>query len=401
MKLSILICTILDRDTSFRKLLSVLTSQQTDEVEILSECDTGQMSTGAKRNLLLQRATGDYICFVDDDDMVSDDYVSLILKELESEPDCVGITVAKTKDGMPFRRLVKSLECLKTQWIWNYNQLNNTQYMIPDHLTPVRREIALKVGFKDISKGEDTVYSIGILPYLHIEKVITKPIYFYDLQIVEKRYEKINQNPLVTAITITRDRVDFVKQSIQYFLSQTHTNKEMVIVCHGTDETKRELRKTALKYENIKFMELPTHGVTKGGMINFALEVAKGEYCIQWDDDDYHAPKRIETQLLPIIRNFADVTTLATFKMDNGELVKSVMWCDGLDGTMLWKNTNVRSPLVSKGHDTLFMDVLKSKYRTLKIYDDYKLYTYFIHDKQVVSKQKLFESVTSFQTVRK
>ena len=79
MKLSILICTLKGRDEYLNRVLQVLEPQKTDDVEILIESDERQMTIGQKRNKLLDRAIGDYICYVDDDDLVSVDYIEKIL----------------------------------------------------------------------------------------------------------------------------------------------------------------------------------------------------------------------------------------------------------------------------------------------------------------------------------
>ena len=50
----------------------------------------------------------------------------------------------------------------------------------PNHLNPVKREYALKVGFPEISMGEDKSYSQRILQYLNTEEYIEEPIYFYE-----------------------------------------------------------------------------------------------------------------------------------------------------------------------------------------------------------------------------
>ena len=55
--------------------MSVLAEQLTSEVEVLTELDDGTRSIGEKRNALVESAGGEYVCFVDDDDMVSSDYV--------------------------------------------------------------------------------------------------------------------------------------------------------------------------------------------------------------------------------------------------------------------------------------------------------------------------------------
>ena len=54
-------------------------------VEVIPEVDKGETPTGTKRNNLIDRAAGKYIVFVDDDDTVSDYYVSEILRCAESD----------------------------------------------------------------------------------------------------------------------------------------------------------------------------------------------------------------------------------------------------------------------------------------------------------------------------
>jgi glycosyltransferase involved in cell wall biosynthesis len=63
-------------------------------VEVITEVDNKQITTGAKRNNLLNKAQGKYICFIDDDDHISNDYLRLILEAIESDADCIATTVA-------------------------------------------------------------------------------------------------------------------------------------------------------------------------------------------------------------------------------------------------------------------------------------------------------------------
>lgn len=60
------------------------------DVEILSLYDNMIMEVGDKRNALLNMARGKYLSFVDDDDMVSDDYVKSVVFVIDKEkPDCI------------------------------------------------------------------------------------------------------------------------------------------------------------------------------------------------------------------------------------------------------------------------------------------------------------------------
>ena len=90
-KLSILICSLREREKSLNKLLEVIEPQRTSEVEIILDTDNGEVTTGFKRNRLLNAAFGEYISFIDDDDLVSNDYIVKILKAIETSPDCCGM----------------------------------------------------------------------------------------------------------------------------------------------------------------------------------------------------------------------------------------------------------------------------------------------------------------------
>ena len=173
-RFSILICSLEERQSQLSLLLSDLDRQKTDEVEILTNIDNRQKTTGAKRNELLLQARGDYIAFVDDDDKVVSNYIPRILAAIQSNPDCVGIegSIAFASKGI-VRKFIHSLR---------YNcwyQENDIYYRCPNHLNPVRREIALRVMFPDISVGEDKIYSKKLYPLLKTEVHIDGPIYFY------------------------------------------------------------------------------------------------------------------------------------------------------------------------------------------------------------------------------
>jgi hypothetical protein len=57
----------------------------------------GGLTTGLKRQNLIEGANSEYVVFVDDDDFVSDDYISEIVKALEYKPDIVTFNVAMPK----------------------------------------------------------------------------------------------------------------------------------------------------------------------------------------------------------------------------------------------------------------------------------------------------------------
>lgn len=147
-----------------------------EHVEILTLIDDKQHSTGAKRNMLIDLANGEYIAFIDDDDQVSEHYVFAILKALKTSPDCVGFQGWITTDGikridwelskdLPDRTVVRHGRTF-------YERRTN-------HLCPVRREIALQAGFPDKSNAEDKAYAEKLNPLLKTEVKISDLLYHY------------------------------------------------------------------------------------------------------------------------------------------------------------------------------------------------------------------------------
>lgn len=172
MILSILICTLPKRSKMLRSLLYNLNSQIVHGVEIITDCSTTD-TTGLKRNKLIARSSGEYVVFIDDDDEVSEKYVLLILSALQTKPDCVATQGIITTNGAQQKEWYISKD-FKT-----WHEKNGVYYRTPNHISPVKREIALSVGFPDKTIGEDYDYSMGILPHLKTEVKIIENIYHY------------------------------------------------------------------------------------------------------------------------------------------------------------------------------------------------------------------------------
>jgi glycosyltransferase involved in cell wall biosynthesis len=174
MKLEILIPTMPGRAAMLQKLLAVLQPQLKRGVRIST--DDGPGSIGAKRQRMIEAATGDYIAFVDDDDMVAPDYIARILPCLKTKPDCVGITMHVTMDGRDWHPSPIFRHSLRFRENHHWQGQDRT----PHHLCPLRRDMALKSRFPDMMWGEDYNYALGLLPHLQTEEWSgDEPIYFY------------------------------------------------------------------------------------------------------------------------------------------------------------------------------------------------------------------------------
>lgn len=180
MRLSVQICTLVQRKALFDILIVELERQieyykLEGEVEILSECDSGEMSIGAKRNLLLSRATGDYVCSIDDDDWIDSEYLFKITEALKSNPDCVQLIGMMNTDGYNQTRFEHSVVHP------SYYDHHGIFYRYPNHLNTIKREIAQQFKFPETNFGEDTEWATQIRDsgLLQIEEPIDKVIYHY------------------------------------------------------------------------------------------------------------------------------------------------------------------------------------------------------------------------------
>lgn len=175
-ELSILICTTNARKEVIKPLIAELERQiakRPDKVELI--IDNHEYNTvGKKRNDLLLMAKGNYISFIDSDDEISPNYILKVLTVIEcNRPDCIGINGIITTNGKDERKwfISKEYGCWKTE--------GDIYLRTPNHISPVKRELALLAMFPEISFGEDYEYSMRLLPLLTSEEKITEPLYFY------------------------------------------------------------------------------------------------------------------------------------------------------------------------------------------------------------------------------
>lgn len=181
-KLSILIATIDKRQDKFTELYRSLIKQIHSggfehKVEVVFFKDNQTHNVGYKRNKLIEASKGEYVCFVDDDDKVHENYVKILYDALKTNPDCVsctGTTYKPNKEPFNFVHSLKYHKAFKE---------NNVAYSPVYHLNPVRREYAIKAKFPDQNYNEDTTWARRLydLKLLKTEVEIKEPYYFYYL----------------------------------------------------------------------------------------------------------------------------------------------------------------------------------------------------------------------------
>jgi glycosyltransferase involved in cell wall biosynthesis len=175
--LSILILTLPTRIDSYATLIKTLNQQVIDNnlinrVQIMSLCDTKEISVGEKRNILLNQSCGRYVCFIDDDDLIAPDYVIKLMNAIQSNSDVI------TFCGDYVDNTIRTPFSISMIHRGNYNE-PNMFYRLPNHLCPVKREIALSSMFSDKNFGEDSDYAERINNHIKNEFHIQDKLYFY------------------------------------------------------------------------------------------------------------------------------------------------------------------------------------------------------------------------------
>ncbi len=139
MKWSILVLTQPSRTAFLRRLMDNLVPQvkQFPDVEVVITLFDKQFSIGKNRGMMIEGASGEYVNFVDDDDLLSDEYVSTIRPLLDGV-DYVGFQAKLHVDGVYCGKpSYHSLMC--NRWF----ESPSGYFRDISHLNPLRKELAI------------------------------------------------------------------------------------------------------------------------------------------------------------------------------------------------------------------------------------------------------------------
>ena len=179
----------------------------------------------------------------------------------------------------------------------------------------------------------------------------------------------------ISALCVTRGNAELLGRAIKCFRRQTEPSRELVIVHQGLDFNVENIP------PNERYIEQPK-GLTLGELRNVAMEEARGEYVMQWDDDDWYHPHRMQMQLDAI--GFRGAVLLRRWYIFDQLTGKSYISFDrpgGWEGSVLMLRSAalaIRYPHTSKGEDSQFMARFNTRYRVKRINYPW-LYTYVIH----------------------
>ena len=181
MKLSVLIASLKSRNDLFIRVFETIQNQinsnnYDDIVEVITFVDNGEISIGEKRNKLKSQAKGEYICFVDDDDLLPNYYLKEIVGRLNNDYDLINFYVEHIVDGN-----YKKLICPNTSI--DSIDINGCMFWINMlHLCPHKKTISDLVQFPNINFCEDLEYSRQLKNHIKNTFFIEKIMYHYDFK---------------------------------------------------------------------------------------------------------------------------------------------------------------------------------------------------------------------------
>lgn len=113
----------------------------------------------------------------------------------------------------------------------------------------------------------------------------------------EPRAITMREEPLISCLMVTLDRLPLAKRAIRCFADQTWSNRELVIVTDGEPRYREALERfvSASNIENVRFV-VSGERRCLGALRNLSLAQSRGEIICQWDDDDASHPNRLRMQ---------------------------------------------------------------------------------------------------------
>jgi glycosyltransferase involved in cell wall biosynthesis len=213
MILTIGILSLTNRKPSLAKLMERLNPQLNSSVEVITKVDGGQKTRAQKRNEVIDEARGKHLCFIDDDDLVAENYVAKLLEALSSDPDAVGFKVRRFENGVQKGEAIHSMQYAEYKdW---YRGTWRVYHRPINHLCPCRTTAAQIVRFRDEDgEMEDIGYARRMRDFVKSEVLIDEFLYDY-LYLMPQTDERKFEAAMIAAVRITPDlqlKIDEAKE---------------------------------------------------------------------------------------------------------------------------------------------------------------------------------------------
>ncbi len=173
---------------------------------------------------------------------------------------------------------------------------------------------------------------------------------------------------LISCLMVTRNRARLARRALRCFANQTWPAKELVIVDDG-DEDYEPIIAPLRERLSIHYHRIPSQPEQRlGALRNLALDHARGEFCAQWDDDDWYHPERLAVQMRALERQglHGVLFRWTLMHLDTpayAEHPYRTQLRRGTPGTILHRRTAVRYRNLPRGEDSIFRKELARSMR--------------------------------------
>lgn len=208
-KWSIMVLTQTSRAKFLRRLLDVLDPQVEkfkDQVHVDVRMFDPSLSLGDNREVMRQDSMGEYLCFIDDDDLVPQDYVATILPLLDGI-DYIGFPIKIFMDSVLERTAYHSLQYP------GWTTKGGVHYRDISHLNPMRRDLALLCPMEGgVAEDFRWAYAMRQTGMVRHEHYIDRPMYDY----LFRRNKSAPPAPVRTEKDVRLEELDLYEKTLSW-----------------------------------------------------------------------------------------------------------------------------------------------------------------------------------------
>ncbi|MEY3567093.1 MAG: hypothetical protein RLZ19_1107 [Actinomycetota bacterium] len=166
---------------------------------------------------------------------------------------------------------------------------------------------------------------------------------------------------------VTGGRPAMVRRSVGCFQQQDHPHKELVIL---SDDPNDEPHLRTLEKSDPRIrVEVIEHDPRRrlGELRNVSMDLARGDWLVQWDDDDWYGRERISRQLAAAVDAGVGASALKYTLMHMVAVDKTRYSFRGdtgvaTPGTILYRRSDLRYPNLAKNEDGEFLRAVRARF---------------------------------------
>jgi hypothetical protein len=197
-----------------------------------------------------------------------------------------------------------------------------------------------------------------------------------------------------------------LERSINCFLKQDYPRKQLFIYEEESDSF--EVVQEASRAASIQYKWSPHRYHNIGQKRNAMCEVVTGDLIAHWDDDDWHSPSRLSTQVAALIAKGARLCGMNSLVFYDGVQARQYSvrrdppWLAG--GTLIYERSLWQEqPFIevlpqNEGEDTAFVDAAFRRGVKIATIEDPSLYVAMLHDRNTAKRN--VESYSGFDVAQ-